>query len=611
MSISNFIKSIKNYSTNEIIGSFINCFIKSHNIDLLRIDNYQNSEINKYIHYSSSELENNINANFRQLTIKDLEIMFENIIDNERKKKEGVVYTPEYIIDFILDYSINIFNKNNNTNFIPVICDPACGSGGFLLKALNKLSKLYNISLNEALNYIRGVDINPHSISYTKILLEIFFISQTKTLPKNNYNLFVMDTLLTDTSEYLKKIKTPNGIDILVTNPPYVKFQHLEEKYRTQLINKYSQYIHGNFSTSILFILKGYNLLSNNGVLGYITQNNFFTSLTAKKIREYLQEKQALHTIIDFGHTKVFEHASAYTFLLFLTKSPNNKFYFEWCLSPKKNLKNISLKSQISINILNSKKWRLAPKKHLKNLYKIENIGKKLKEITDIKVGIATLKDTVYIISDEINIEPEIVKPIIKISEWNNEMEMKKNKKKIIFPYKKINNKFVVIDEEEMKNNYPKAYSYLLKHKEKLLSRNKGKLKIKYFYEWGRNQSMEANGPKLLTKTFSKGPNFMLDITDSLFCNGYSIKPKNENQLPIKVLQKILNSMIMDYYTKITSFQIEGNYQCFQKNFIETFAIPELTDLDIEFILNNNNIDEFLCQLYDIKIEEIKEIITR
>jgi len=611
MSISSFIKLIKDYSNEKIIGSFINCFFKLNNIDLLKINNYQNSEISKYIQYSSIELENKINANFKQLTIKDLEIMFENVIDNEKKKKEGVVYTPDYIIDFILDYSIDIFNKNNSTNFIPIICDPACGSGGFLLQALKKISTIYKIPLEETLNYIRGVDINPHSISYTRALIEIFFIVQTKTLPKNNFNLFVMDTLLTDTSKYLKKINAPNGIDILVTNPPYVKLQHLEEEYRTQLIEKYSKYIHGNFSTSILFILKGYNLLSNNGVLGYITQNNFFTSLTAKNIREYLQNKKALHTIIDFVHTKVFENASAYTFLLFLTKKSNDKFYFEWCLSPKEKLKNISLKSLLSINTLNSKKWRLAPKKHLENLYKIENIGKKLKDITDIKVGIATLKDTVYIISDEIDIEQEITKPIIKISEWNDEFEMKKNKKRIIFPYKKIDDKFVIIDEEEMKNKYPKAYNYLLKHKKELLSRNKGKLKLKYFYEWGRNQSMEANGPKLLTKTFSKGPNFMLDTTDSLFCNGYSVKPKNEKNLPIKVLQKILNSIIMDYYTKITSFQIEGNYQCFQKNFIETFTIPDLTDLDKKFILNENNIDEFLCQLYDIKMDEIKEIVTR
>ena len=603
---SHFFKKIKNkYSSNEIIGSFLSYFKKINNINELGTNS------NKYISYQNENLVNLISYSFNTLSLKQIEIVFENIIDSQRKKQEGVVYTPDYISSYIIKYSVKTFKEKSNR--IPILCDPSCGSGGFLIQALEIIHNEYNISYKEAFQYIRGTDINAKSIEYAKILIEIFFALKNIDIP-NIEIFFTTDTLLTDTEDYLELIKSKNGIDILVTNPPYVKLQNLAPKYRKELVKKFSAYANGSFSTATLFLLVGYNLLSEDGVLGYITQNNFFTSLTAKNIRQYFQEKEALHTIIDFVHTKVFENVSAYTCLIFLTKQHNESFYFQWCLNPKKELAKLQLNKNLKLYTinLNSKKWKLAPPKHLNNLYKIENIGKKLKEIADIKVGFATLKDAIFTFNNDLDIEQEIVRPAIKTSKWNNENDIKNNQLKIIFPYKKVNGKYIPIHENEMKNKYPKAYSYLLQHKKELASRSKGKLRLKYFYEWGRMQSMEAKGPKLLTKTFSKGPNFMIDTSDSLFCNGYSVKPKNEKDISILLLQKILNSIIMDYYTKVTSFQIEGNYQCFQKNFIEMFSIPSLSDSDKVFILNNDNdIDNFLCEKYGLDIEELKEVTNR
>ena len=147
--------------------------------------------------------------------------------------------------------------------------------------------------------------------------------------------------------------------------------------------------------------------------------------------------------------------------------------------------------------------------------------------------------------------------------------------------------------------------------------RSKGKLKVFPWYLWGRTQSLEAPGPKLLTKTFSKRPNFILDPTDSLFCNGYSIKPRlsdlYSNKININLLKKILNSDIMLYYTKLTSFQIEGNYQCYQKNFIERFGMPILNDKDAERIMKAKNIEltRLLANIYEIKVVDINRICLK
>jgi hypothetical protein len=128
---------------------------------------------------------------------------------------------------------------------------------------------------------------------------------------------------------------------------------------------------------------------------------------------------------------------------------------------------------------------------------------------------------------------------------------------------------------------------------------------------------MEAPGPKLLTKTFSKGPKFILDQTDSLFCNGYSVKPKLtadlfSSAIDILTLQRILNSTVMDYYTRLTAFQIEGGYQCFQKNFIERFSIPAMavSDCDEIMALDGEERERFIAKMFGISYAEIMEIVA-
>ena len=136
-----------------------------------------------------------------------------------------------------------------------------------------------------------------------------------------------------------------------------------------------------------------------------------FTSLASREIRKFLQKERSIHTVIDFLHTKVFENASAYTCLLFLTNNQENKnFKFKWAFNPKADLKDSQF-SDIEIDELNSKKWRLAPKRHIRNINNIENIGYKLGEVADIKVGFATLKDSIFLLDKGIDVEDDIFVP--------------------------------------------------------------------------------------------------------------------------------------------------------------------------------------------------------
>ena len=108
----------------------------------------------------------------------------------------------------------------------------------------------------------------------------------------------------------------------------------------------------------------------------------------------------------------------------------------------------------------------------------------------------------------------------------------------------------------------------------------------------------------------------MVEDPEAYFTNGYGIyfrspaakdsKSFSGNLLSrvenIDVVQKILNSTIMDYYVRKTSVSIEGGYPCYQKNFIAKFTIPEFSEAEIEQLralneaaeINNYLLEEYI-----------------
>lgn len=600
------------------MGSVVQAWLQSNNV--LKSDLRHSKSLKRYSETSPAGLlERDLLETVGVLTLKDVEVAFENLIEVTRKRSEGVVYTPNYIIDFLIKKCLD----SSSSKSLPSLLDPACGGGGFIIRAVPILAKKYRVSLERVVEEcVYGVDISGEAVECASVTLELLLAKNTVTKTIRRSIFHVSDSLLTPTSNLLQRIGGPSaGFDLITTNPPYVKLQNLEDEYRRLLECAYGSIASGSYSLAMLFLIAGHRMLNKSGMLGYITQNNLFTSLAGQGVREYLQEKECIHSIVDFEHAKVFNNASAYTCLMFLNNKKQDNFKYASTCSPKIDLPLFAEETfhSIKISSLNKKKWRLAAPHHLQNIAQLESEGTPLGVLADIRVGFATLKDSVFLLNDlpeQFGIEEEITAQAIKIAEFSDEADLIRNQRRIIQPYYKSGKRWLPIPPEEMAQKYPIAFQYLESKKEELLSRGKGKKLPVNFYEWGRTQCMEAPGPKLLTKTFSKGPNFLLDETDSLFCNGYSVRPIVTTDLfgtavDIRVLQVILNSKVMDYYTRLTAFQIEGGYQCFQKNFIERFCIPELSSADCETLMSSSGPrrEKTVADLFEISFSEIMEIV--
>ena len=613
--------------------SLLNELIKTQDLTSLEQHLVYSYLVNKKLNYSSSPILTKYFEGFDENiklfidssilninTIKELENCLELIIPIQDRKVNGAFFTPEFIIDFIIK-EISPLEADQNL-------DPSCGCGAVLVGLTDYYKRTFNKSIQRIIREnIFGSDILEYNIHRSKLILTIYALENGELLTDNDFNLYHQDSL---------KANWKEQFDNIVGNPPYVKFQDLSDDNRNFLVKHWTTVEGGTFNLYFAFFELGYKLLKRTGKLGYITPNNYFTSLAGESLRKFFQSKKCVTQIIDFSHKKVFD-AQTYTALTFLNKQENESILFdriyEGC-SPEEFLPNANGSPNYLIN-LNFKKWRLLRKEEQFNIKTIETIGKPIGKLFDICVGIATLKDEIFFIDGNnkkseyyiksndygtFEIEKDIVKPVYKISDFKTQEEAERNTRKIIFPYNIKNGNATPIPENDFRERFPKCYIYLLSEKENLLARDKGKVNYEPFYVWGRTQGLTRTGKKILNPTFSQHPRFLLvEEKDSFFTNGYGLyfrEQENNGMFSelinpitklenIDVIQKILNSYIMDYYVHKTSVAIEGGYPCYQKNFIEKFTIPELTQDELETIRafkENHEIDEFLITKYQLKL---------
>lgn len=492
------------------------------------------------------------------------------------KKINGVVYTPKWIVNLILDqidYKNNIYNKK--------IIDPACGDGAFLSEVLikfiedaKKAKKDKEDTKDKIENNIFGFDIDENAIK--KCISTLNEIARKYNLKNIKWNISKIDSL--DKSLVGKYFGL---FDFVVGNPPYIRIQHLGSKRREKIQNEWQLSKRGSTDIFITFFELGYCLLNKNGKLGYITPNTYLKTQAGEDLRNFIKFHKILKTLIDFEHNQLFDNAITYSLITILDKN-HKKNIFSLFKGDKENINYID---EVDIENLNKNNWILTSNDILEKLNKIEKRGLPLSEIAKIHVGITTLVDDYYIFKDPLingdfaeiklkdgrifRIEKEILKPIIKASVLKNSNE--NQNRFIIFPYKKINDRHFFIDEGELKKKYPLTYKYFQAIRNILDSRDKGKPNSVGWYAFGRSQGLDTSfGRKILTSPINLKPNFIVwEKEDYTFYAGYCIKFDGD----LKLLAKYLNSEDMQFYINYTSRNYQNNYKSFAKSFIEKFGI--------------------------------------
>ena len=243
------------------------------------------------------------NIDFKKVNNDIIGKAYERHIPETERKELGQFYTPEFIVDYLVD-KLKLKSESK-------VLDPACGSGAFLTKVTCEISKK-NTDLNSIIeNNIYGIDINPFATQLTTMNILLQTIGNNAS-PKK-INIITADTLLDKkisnenlfptecSTEANKNIQTLNSFldkdngkfDAIIGNPPYRCFGLRSNK---ALKNVYHQYLKSRWKNSAeykisyypLFIESSIDLLKQGGVLAFILPDSFLVGMYFSKIRKYI-----------------------------------------------------------------------------------------------------------------------------------------------------------------------------------------------------------------------------------------------------------------------------------------------------------------------------------
>ena len=533
---------------------------------------------------------------------------FESLLEEENKGENGIVFTPQYIADYIANAALSCRETNVETS---LIIDPGCGCGIFLIAAAEYLLKTTDKTIDSIIeDNIYGIDIVSDNVRRCKLMMKLLSAKRGGDYENVQPNIICVDSLRVKWNELFDV----ESFDFIIGNPPYVNPHDMNKETVKFLKNNYSTTQSGVFNIFYAFIEKGMKELHPEGILSFIIPNNFLTIKSALELREYMQMNLFIKSILDFGVNMVFRPVRTYNCIIQLSKDKNT--IFDYCVLPKvddieKSVSHAKFNS-MEIEILDRNGWKLVDEKTYSNLRKIESQLIPIKEF--IRTGIATLRDGVYLVekdntgyykiidSHKYYIEADLVKPIYKIPDLKLHDNIEDAKRYIIFPYIKSKAGYVLIDESTFATSFPKTYDCLWRQRDELDARDKGKCAVRVWYAYGRTQGLNKYGQKLLFPTFSNKPKFMyVDDEDALFCNGYAVFENERYDLDILV--KVLNSRLMEYYVSNTSYSIEGGYYCYQKKYVERFSLPLFSEDETAFIRKapRAELDDYLWSLYNLE----------
>lgn len=235
--------------------------------------------------------------------------LYEKILkDLQNAGNAGEFYTPRPLTKFVVEMV--------DPKFGDKVLDPSCGTGGFLVNALEYMREGVSTAKDEKKLHgdIHGVELKPlpHMLAITNMILH--GVEDPSTILRG-------DMLSRPYTEYGPK----DRVDVIVANPPFggTVTDGTELNFPSQFRTK---------STAELFLFLFVHLLKDGGRAGVVLPDgSLFGDGVIAKVRENLMTECNLHTIVRLPAGVFNPYAGVNTNLLFFTKGEPTKevWYYE------------------------------------------------------------------------------------------------------------------------------------------------------------------------------------------------------------------------------------------------------------------------------------------
>ncbi len=397
------------------------------------------------------------------------------------------------------------------------------------------------------------------------------------------------------------------GFDICFGNPPYLRVQGMQQT-QPDFVPLYKQRFGsatGSFDLYALFIERGYSLLKLTGRLVYIVPHKFFQAGFGVALRQLLTERKALNQIVRFGSEQVFEEATTYTCLLFLSAQPSEHFDLievktleraDEMFSAVRKREPYEDYAFQRFPVPTSTNWDFSIGASGQVFDRLLQHKTTLGKITrKIFQGIPTGADKIFVLSvrssgketlrcyskqldEEVEIERGLAKPFLMGKDVHRYEPIDAGNI-VLFPYDISGDKPRLYTPGEMKKSFPLAWRYFLKNKQALESREDGRFADQW-HCFSRPQNLaEFEIRKLMTPDICGRPEMIIDSTGKLYHTTtlYSFVFNESYPASLSFLLGLLNSKVLWYFLSVTGTTLRGGYLRFKTEYLRPFPIPDST----------------------------------
>jgi len=293
-------------------------------------------------------IETFINFDFTNLKIDLIGRLYEENLDRDIKNSIGQFYTPRLLIQFIMDQlNFEEIVDDIENDMYPMILDPACGSGGFLIAFYDNVKKVMlqrkwdNIEIFKILtNIIYGLDIDNFAVQLSNMNLLIKeAISNLKEISTNIYQMNSVKFPLVDAQQFIAEKQIPNGISLISSenrkkdgisiselkktrfryifgNPPFFEIK----KNRFPSFDYLYPMLTADSKPNIasMFLVRFVNFLEEGGILAFIFPASILFSDAFINTRKYIVENYRIIKIVQLG--RAFSDVGLEQIIIFLQK---------------------------------------------------------------------------------------------------------------------------------------------------------------------------------------------------------------------------------------------------------------------------------------------------
>lgn len=376
-------------------------------------------------------------------------------------KEFGRVYTPQYLVNLILDFG----GYDSFATQRKHVIDNSCGDGAFLREiveryAQNFMTRSKDLSLlqSELETFVHGIEIDP--LEHAKCLFNLDQTAEKYGLSNVHWDVINADAMET--------VCYDGKMDFVFGNPPYVRVHNLFQRYDS--VKRYAFAEKGMTDLFIVFFEIGFNMLSAQGRMCLITPSSWLNSKAGGRLRTCIMQKGNLSGLIDLEHYQAFDSMTYSLISRFQNQDiPCSIEYFTF----EPAVKTSRFRELFSLqDIFINGDFYLGSRNELSELRIIKN--ESATQYAQVRNGFATLADRIFV--GDFDFSDGTIE-ILKAStgRWS----------RCIYPYDKEGKP---LSEQNFAKNV-QAYKYISQYRDLLSSKQKDN--NSKWYLFGRTQALK------------------------------------------------------------------------------------------------------------------------